>query len=176
MRIISGKFKGRTFSPPDRIGVRPTTDMAKEGLFNILVNRTALEGETVIDLFAGTGSMSYEFVSRGAELVFSVEKDNIMAGFIQSVTRKLNIENLKIIRGDAYKFLALTNIRADIVFADPPYGTPGIEDIPELVFSRKILQDEGLLIVEHDSRLHFGSHPHFVEERKYGKVHFSFFQ
>ncbi|MPM29114.1 Ribosomal RNA small subunit methyltransferase D [bioreactor metagenome] len=176
MRIISGNLKGRTFTPPERNGVRPTTDMAKEGLFNILQHRTALEDIVVIDLFAGTGSISYEFVSRGATMVFSVEKDNAMTDFIQSVARKLNLTNIKVIRSDAYKFLALTTVKADIIFADPPYGTQGITDIPELVFSKNLLNDEGLLIVEHDSHLNFGAHPRFVEERKYGKVHFSIFQ
>jgi len=176
MRIISGTLKGRTFTPPDRSSVRPTTDMAKEGLFNILQHRTALEGITVIDLFSGTGSISYEFVSRGAEMVFSVEKDTVMVDFVQSVAKKLNLKNIKPIRSDAYKFLALTAVKADIIFADPPYGTPGIEDIPELVFSKNILNEEGLLIVEHDNHLNFGAHPHFVEVRNYGKVHFSIFQ
>ncbi len=176
MRIISGSIKGRTFTHPERNGVRPTTDMAKEGLFNILQHRVALDGITVIDLFSGTGSISYEFVSRGAEMVFSVEKDSVMIDFIQSIAKKLNLSNIKPIRSDAYRFLALTGVKADIIFADPPYGTPGITDIPELVFSKKLLNDDGMLIVEHDSHLNFTSHPHFIEERKYGKVHFSIFQ
>lgn len=176
MRIISGSIKGRTFTPPERNGVRPTTDMAKEGLFNILQHRVALDGITVIDLFSGTGSISYEFVSRGAEMVFSVEKDSVMIDFIQSIAKKLKLSNIKPIRSDAYRFLALTGVKADIIFADPPYGTPGITDIPELVFSKKLLNDDGMLIVEHDSHLNFTSHPHFIEERKYGKVHFSIFQ
>lgn len=150
--------------------------MAKEGLFNILQHRVALEGITVIDLFSGTGSLSYEFVSRGAEMVFSVEKDAVMVDFVQSIAKKLNLINIKAIRSDAYKFLALTAIKADIIFADAPYGTPGIQDIPELVFSKNILNEDGMLIVEHDSHLNFGAHPHFVEVRNYGKVYFSMFQ
>ena len=176
MRIISVIFKGRTFSPPERSSVRPTTDMAKEGLFNILQHRSVLEGITVIDLFAGTGSISYEFVSRGAEIAFSVEKDEVMIDFIKSVSIKLNIKNIKPVRNDVYKFLTLTSIKADIIFADPPYNAIGIADIPDIVFDKNLLNEDGLLIIEHDSHINFSSNPHFFEERKYGKVHFSFFK
>jgi len=109
-------------------------------------------------------------------MVFSVEKDNVMAEFIQSIAKRLALKNIKVIRSDAYKFLALTAVKADIVFADPPYGTAGISDIPDLVFNKQLLNTDGLLIVEHDSHITFASHPHFSEERKYGKVHFSLFQ
>lgn len=176
MRIISGEFKGRTFSPPDREGVRPTTDMAKEGLFNILTHRFTLDEIVVFDLFAGTGSVGFEFVSRGATQVFCVEKDPVMVGFIKSVATKLQMSNLTVLRSDAFKFLLLTTLKADIIFADPPYQSQGVSDLPELVFGKNLLNPEGLLIVEHDSNQHFYTHPRFKEVRNYGKVHFSFFQ
>ncbi|PKP02040.1 MAG: 16S rRNA (guanine(966)-N(2))-methyltransferase RsmD [Bacteroidetes bacterium HGW-Bacteroidetes-6] len=176
MRIISGYLKGRTFSPPERDGVRPTTDMAKEGLFNILVHRFELEDAVVFDLFSGTGSIGFEFVSRGAKQVFCVEKDAVMATFIKSVAAKMQMENLTVLRSDAFKFLVLTTLQADIIFADPPYQNIGVSDIPELVFGKNILNQDGLLIVEHDQTQHFSGHPRFKELRKYGKVHFSLFQ
>ncbi|NLL28362.1 MAG: 16S rRNA (guanine(966)-N(2))-methyltransferase RsmD [Bacteroidales bacterium] len=176
MRIISGSLKGRTFLPPDRKDVRPTTDMAKEGLFNILQHRVPLEDIIVLDVFAGTGSVTYEFVSRGAEQVFSVEKDSSMCDYIFSVLKKMNISNVKVINSDAYKFLALTKIKADIIFADPPYGTTGIKDIPNIVFEKNLLNEDGLLIIEHDASINFSSNSRFFEERKYGKVHFTIFK
>jgi 16S rRNA (guanine(966)-N(2))-methyltransferase RsmD len=176
MRIISGDFKGRTFSPPDRDGVRPTTDMAKEGLFNILTHRYELDEIVVFDLFSGTGSIGFEFVSRGATQVFCIEKDPIMAAFIKSIAAKLQMSNLTVLRSDAFKFLALTTLSADIIFADPPYQSQGVSDLPELVFSKNLLKPNGLLIVEHDQNQHFYTNPHFKEVRNYGKVHFSFFQ
>ncbi len=150
--------------------------MAREGLFNILTHRVPLEDIVVIDLFAGTGSMSYEFISRGAGQVFSVEKETVMVKFIESVAHKLNIQNLKAVQGDAFRFLAMTRIKADIVFADPPYALTGIKDIPDLVFSHQVLSDGGKLIIEHDKSLSFAGHEHFIEIRNYGKVHFSFFE
>lgn len=176
MRIIGGLYKGRTFEPPSRDGVRPTTDMAREALFNVLTHRAFTEDAVVIDLFAGSGSVGFEFISRGASQVFSIEKDPVMASFIKQTALRFGMSGIKIMQADAFRFLVTTTIKADIVFADPPYGSAGVNEIPDMVFNRQILLDEGWLIVEHDKTVHFGHHPRFIQERRYGKVHFSFFQ
>jgi 16S rRNA (guanine966-N2)-methyltransferase len=175
MRIVGGKYKGRIFTPDKRFSSRPTTDLAKEALFNILSNRYDFSILKVLDLFSGTGSIGYEFISRGAESVTSVEVNQRHILFIREVTEKLGINNIKIIREDAFRFLKNCRERFDIVFADPPYDLSRLGEIPEAVFQSGVLNEHGLFILEHAKNFDFSGNPHFTELRHYGKVHFSFF-
>lgn len=175
MRIISGKYKGRKIVPPKNFKARPTTDFAKEGLFDILENRVEWEEITVLDLFSGTGFISYEFASRGVKTVDSVEKEPLHAKFIRQTVQNFNMP-IKVFETDAFKFIR-SNVKHsyDIIFCDPPYDFKDTILIPELIFSTNSLKDDGLLIIEHDKFLSFEQHPFFLHERRYGKVHFSFF-
>lgn len=177
MRIISGSLKGRTFYPPTNAGMRPTTDMAREALFNILHNLINFDGKVVLDLFSGSGGMALEFVSRGVEYVYAVEKKAVLAKFIKETAERFNVDNLKVIQQDAYKLLLSYNIPTDIIFADPPYDLPGIEDLPDMIYKKRtILNEGGLFILEHNSAHSFSDHERFMQSRKYGKVHFTIFQ
>lgn len=176
MRIISGTYKGRRISAPSNITARPTTDFAKEGLFNLLNNRIDFEDIDVLDLFAGTGSISVEFVSRGCREVTSIEQNDRQSSFIRKVCSELQIKNLNLVKGDVFKFLNSCHSRYDVIFADPPYELKQLPEIPDLVFKQQILKEDGLFILEHSSKNNFESHPHFVEHRHYGNVNFSFFQ
>ena len=175
MRIVGGKFKGRVFSPNKKFGARPTTDLAKEALFNILANRYNFEGMHVLDLFSGTGSIGYEFISRGASEVTFIELDFSHVRLIKNVTTKLEITNARIIRSDVFRFLKKCPSKFDIVFADPPFELKQLNDIPQAVFKADILKNDGLFILEHPGKYDFSKHPNFTEIRKYGKVNFSFF-
>jgi 16S rRNA (guanine(966)-N(2))-methyltransferase RsmD len=155
--------------------LRPTTDLAKESLFNILNNHIDFEEIAVLDLFAGTGNISYEFASRQAKKVVCIEINNRCVEFITKTANELNFNNLMIIRTNVFNFLSKGSSGYDVIFADPPYDLPGRETLPELVFGNNWLKPEGWLIVEHDKYLNFSTFPHFFEERRYGKVHFSFF-
>ena len=176
MRIISGKYKGRHFKPPKNFKARPTTDFAKENLFNILNNYIDLEGLQVLDLFSGTGSIGIEFISRGAEMVTSVEKNFKHFQFLRKITYQLEINNLKIIKSDAFRFLEKTPDRFDVVFADPPYDLESIQKIPGHVFQNEVIKPDGILIVEHSDQTDFKKHPHFYELRTYGSVNFTLFR
>lgn len=176
MRIIGGAYNGRVIHPPKGLEVRPTTDLAKESLFNILNNRVDFEGIAVLDLFAGTGNISLEFASRGAERVISVEKNHKNAAFIAKAAADFGMKNLQVRKADAFRYLKDFKLNFDIIFADPPYEMKETAGIPGLVFSNTILKEEGWLIVEHDKTLNFSNQAGFYDERKYGKVHFSFFQ
>lgn len=176
MRIISGKYKGRHIEPPRTIKARPTTDFAKESLFNLLANRIDFEGIDVLDMFAGTGSISYEFVSRGAKSVTCVEIANQQQNFIIRTCRNLGMDNLTVVRGDALKYVKATDLKFDFIFADPPYALNQLPLIPDLVIDSGILSDGGLLVLEHSSNNDFSQHPHFIEHRNYGNVNFSFFE
>ncbi|HHT23273.1 MAG TPA: 16S rRNA (guanine(966)-N(2))-methyltransferase RsmD [Bacteroidales bacterium] len=176
MRIISGKFKARRIAVPNNITARPTTDFAKEGLFNLLNNQIDFEGIDVLDLFAGTGSISLEFISRDARSVIAVEENNRHCSFIRKVCEELKINNLSLIRGDVFKFIANTKVKFDLIFADPPYDLDGMNDIPDLIFKYDLLKEDGLLVFEHSAKTNFENHPHFVSHRKYGNVNFSFFE
>ncbi len=176
MRIVSGEFKGRIFSPPKNIKARPTTDIAKEGLFNILSNNFDFEEISVLDLFAGTGSISFEFASRGCKNIHLVEMDFTHFGFIRKVIGELNLNQITPIRHDAYKFLKNCRLQFDIIFADPPYDIKGIDQIPEIVFTHNLLRDNGWLIVEHSKRGDLSKLNGYAETRNYGNVHFSFFR
>ena len=176
MRIISGIFKGRRIVPPRNITARPTTDFAKESLFNLLNNRMNLEGIDVLDLFAGTGGISLECVSRGCREVISVELAQRQADFIRKISKELKVENLTLIRGDVFKYVASTKKQFDFIYADPPYDLPTLESIPDVIFEHDLLQEDGLFILEHSAKNDFSEHPHFVEHRKYGNVNFTFFE
>ncbi|MFW5755436.1 MAG: 16S rRNA (guanine(966)-N(2))-methyltransferase RsmD [Tangfeifania sp.] len=175
MRIVGGKYKGRIFTPKKNFGARPTTDLAKEALFNILVNRIDFEELSVLDLFAGSGSIGYEFISRGAKNVTFVEKNYSHVQFIKKVTSGLGIENAQIIRDDTFRFLKKYPGKFDIVFADPPYDLKQLGEIPSAVFESGVLKENGLLILEHSKDYNFSGHPNFTELRNYGKLNFSFF-
>lgn len=175
MRIIGGKHKGRRISAPGNLPVRPTTDMAKEALFNILHNHYDFEGLVVLDLFAGIGSISYEFASRDAAEVHSVEIHPRCVSFISETVRKLNLRNQFVIRANVFNYLKRSKKKFDIIFADPPYDIEGIESIPGLVFENELLSDEGWLIIEHSASTVFNGHPNLDQQRQYGKVNFSMF-
>jgi 16S rRNA (guanine966-N2)-methyltransferase len=176
MRIIGGKFQRRTIIAPARLPVRPTTDIAKEALFSIINNHFDFEAITVLDLFSGTGNISYEFASRGAEEVISVDMNNNCVQFIRQTVDKLGMENLRVVRAEAFHFLSFCKVSFDIVFADPPYDFTGIPEIPGKVFENNVIKPGGWLILEHGENLKFHTHAHFLEARKYGKVHFSIFK
>lgn len=175
MRIISGEYGRRRIQPPKNLPVRPTTDIAKEGLFNILTNRISFSGKSVLDLFSGTGAISYEFISRGSSPVTSVELNFQCVRFIKSTSDKFHMENHKTIRIDVFRFLKSTKDKFDIIFADPPYDLANIKEISTLVFEQDLLNKNGYLIIEHPREIDFSEQKHFIEHRKYGKVNFSFF-
>lgn len=175
MRIISGKFKGRRIYPPTSITARPTTDFAKEGLFNLLNNRISFEEITVLDLFSGTGGIGLELISRGATLVTSIEQNEKHCAFIRKVCKDLKIDNLSLIRTDVFRFLKGHTAKYDLIFADPPYELNDIRNIPDLIFDNKLLNEDGLFILEHAAKDNFSQHPHFSDHRAYGNVNFSFF-
>jgi 16S rRNA (guanine(966)-N(2))-methyltransferase RsmD len=178
MRIIGGKFKGRRFTPPaDKWPTRPTTDFAKEGLFNILNNQIDFEDVKMLDLFGGTGSHSYEFVSRGCEDVTYVDKFPDAVRFVRKTVETLGIESqLKIIQMDVFKFIEHATSQYDYIFADPPYDLPTIDIIPNLIFEKNLLTEEGLFVLEHNQHQDFLEHPNLVDVRNYGKIIFSFFK
>lgn len=176
MRIISGKYKGRRIAAPSNITARPTTDFAKEGLFNLLNNRIDFEGIDVLDLFAGTGSISIEFVSRDCKSVISIEQNDRHCAFIRKVCTELKITNLSLMKTDVFKFIASCHTQFDMIFADPPYELDKIAEIPNLIFGKNLLKADGLFVLEHSSKTDFTNHPNFVDHRNYGNVNFSFFE
>lgn len=176
MRIIGGTLKGLRILPPANLPVRPTTDLAKEALFNILNNQYELENIQVLDLFSGTGNVSLEFASRGATQVISVDKNFGCFNFLKQVAQKHKLENIKPVKADVFKFLGAETNQFDLIFADPPYDLPTIPKIPEIVFERNLLKAGGLLVVEHPSLKKLDSHPNFTQQRKYGYSSFSFFE
>lgn len=174
MRIISGKFRGRQIHTPTNLPVRPTTDFAKESLFNILNNLVDFEEIKVLDLFAGTGNLSYEFFSRGALSVTAVEIDHKCSVFIEKTAEALHAGNINVIRTDVYHFLKKPWDSFDIIFADPPYASENIAEIADLVFQTGVLKPGGWLIIEHSKRTDLSKHPNFNQHRKYGNVNFTF--
>jgi 16S rRNA (guanine966-N2)-methyltransferase len=176
LRIIGGKYKGRRIVPPSDFKARPTTDFAREGLFNILNNRVDFEEADVLDLFSGTGSMSYEFASRGAASVHLVESDQRHITGIQKIIRNLEIENIRAIRVDVRAYLKTCKVKYNIVFADPPYDLKWLREIPDLVTQSGVLKEDGFFVLEHPKALNFGGHKLFFEHRNYGGVNFSFFR
>ena len=176
MRIIGGRLKGKSINPPAGYKARPTTDFAREGLFNILDNEYELEGLQVLDLFGGTGAISFEFASRGARRVYCVEMARENASFIKTEARRLGLDNMTMVRDNVFDFLPLCHEKFDIVFADPPYALEGLENLPDKVLEAGILHPECYFILEHGGEHSFADHPRFVKERSYGRVHFSFFE
>lgn len=176
MRIISGTFKGRRFSPPKSFDARPTTDFAKENLFNILNNRVDWEEATALDLFSGTGNICLEFVSRGCPIVTGVEKAPNHAKFIKKVSEELKVENLRLFTMDVFRFLETNHEKFEVIFADPPYDLATLEKIPELILSKDLLKDGGIFVMEHSKKNDFSRLPLFKEKRIYGSVNFSIFE
>ena len=175
MRIIAGTLRGRRLNPPDNLPVRPTTDMARESLFNILNNYVDYDECSVLDLFAGTGAVSLEFVSRGARDVTSIDNNAQCTDFIKLCTSQFGVKNLRVVRADVFDLLKHPNRRFDIVFADPPYAIESLDTLPDLVFDHQLLTDDGIFILEHPREFSFEQHPHFWQHRAYGKVNFTFF-
>ncbi|HYQ56668.1 MAG TPA: RsmD family RNA methyltransferase [Draconibacterium sp.] len=176
MRIIGGTFKGRIFHPGKKFKARPTTDVAKEGLFNILENRYDFSTKNILDLFSGTGSMGYEFISRGCLSATLIESNFNHYRFILEVLKTLKIENVKVYKADVFKFVKKTKDSFNIIFADPPFDHPHFNEIPDSVLNADLLAREGLFILEHPKEFSFSSHKYFKELRTYGKVNFSFFE
>lgn len=176
MRIIGGRWKGRNIVPPKNLRARPTTDFAKENLFNILSNAYDFSQMDILDLFAGTGSISMEFLSRGAQSVTSVEINAVHHAFIASTGRLLEAKNLYTVKANAFLYLKSTKKRFDLIFSDAPYDLEGSDSIIDIVFEKEILNEGGILIFEHSDRYDFSKHKNFLKLRKYGSVHFSFFQ
>ncbi|MBE6249174.1 MAG: methyltransferase domain-containing protein [Prevotella sp.] len=175
MRIITGIYKGRHFDIPRTFKARPTTDFAKENIFNVLMQYVDFDGATALDLFSGTGSISLELVSRGCQQVVSVELDRDHHRFIQQCLQKLNSKVCIPIRGDVFRFLKSCHQQFDFIFADPPYALQELPQIPELVFEKQLLKPEGIFVFEHGKDYDFSLHPHFLEHRSYGSVNFSLF-
>lgn len=189
MRVITGKYKGRHFDVPRSFKARPTTDFAKENIFNVLNGYIDFDGATALDLFAGTGSISLELLSRGCSNVVSVEMDRDHAAFIRQCIEKLSQSDggesavaSTLIRGDVFRFLKSCKRRFDFIFADPPYALPNLEKIPDLVLGPVddpmacLLAEDGIFVLEHGKTNDFSQHPFFIEHRSYGSVNFSLFR
>lgn len=181
MRIITGKYKGRHFEIPRSFKARPTTDFAKENIFNVLNGYIDFEDATALDLFSGTGSITLELLSRGCSQVISVELDRDHHRFIQESLNKLikdkGQESTVIpIRGDVFRFIKSCKQQFDFIFADPPYALKELPTIPDLIFEKNLLKEDGIFVFEHGKDYDFSQHPHFVEHRSYGSVNFSLFK
>jgi 16S rRNA (guanine966-N2)-methyltransferase len=176
MRIIGGSLKGLRLNPPKNLPVRPTTDLAKEALFNILQNQIEFDDIQVLDLFSGTGNISFEFASRGAKQVIAVDRSIHCINYIKDTARQHQLLNIKTYKADIFKYLQLETEQYDLIFADPPYDMNQIPEIPKIIFEKNLLSADGLLIVEHQSMQNLSNHPAFVEQRKYGHSSFSFFK
>jgi 16S rRNA (guanine(966)-N(2))-methyltransferase RsmD len=176
MRIIGGSLKGLRLNPPKNLPVRPTTDLAKEALFNILLNQIEFDGIKILDLFAGTGNISLEFASRGASEVISVDRSIHCVNYLKDTSRQHKLTQIKTYREDVFKYLNIETEQYDLIFADPPYDLNRIPDLPKVIFERNLLKPDGVLIVEHQSLQNLSNHPAFVEQRKYGHSSFSFFR
>jgi len=178
MRIIGGTHRGRVLNPPmKKWPTRPTTDIAKEALFNILQNRIDLTKTKVLDLFGGSGGLSIECVSRGSEDVTFVDNYFGCVGWMKSIAKELEMEDyLTIIKSDVRKFLKYSNQKYDLIIADPPYALPWLRQLPSLIIDNEFLDDEGILVIEHGTNVSLGDHPAYIEQRKYGQSAFSFFE
>ncbi|GAA4318828.1 RsmD family RNA methyltransferase [Compostibacter hankyongensis] len=176
MRIIGGKYGGQRIQPPAHMPhTRPTTDIAKEGLFNIIENSFNLEGIRTLDLFGGTGCISYELASRGADDLTIVEKDARQAQFIRKTADRLGIPNLQLLKTDVFRFLQQCDGQYDFIFAGPPYALREIDQLPVLVFEKNILRAGGWFVLEHTPRNDYSRHPRFYRQRNYGTTIFSIF-
>ena len=188
MRIITGKYKGRHFDIPRSFKARPTTDFAKENIFNVLTQYIDFDGAEALDLFSGTGSITLELISRGCSRVVSVELDRDHHRFIQECLKKLTANSQEPlqrhtlkertaipIRGDVFRFLKSCKQQFDFIFADPPYALKELPQIPDLIFEKGLLKEEGIFVFEHGKDYDFAQHPHFIEHRSYGSVNFTLF-
>ena len=205
MRIITGKYKGRHFDIPRTFKARPTTDFAKENIFNVLVQYVDFDGATALDLFSGTGSISLELASRGCSQVVSVEMDRDHHRFIQECVKKLTantglqrhtltasqrtvssvsseadyrgpVPQVIPIRGEVFRFLKSCKQQYNLIFADPPYALKELATLPDIIFEKQLLKEEGIFVLEHGKDYDFSQHPHFKEHRQYGSVNFSLFR
>lgn len=176
MRIIRGKYGRRRFDVPHNITARPTTDFARENIFNVIENIIDLDGVDALDLFAGTGAVSYELLSRGCASVTAVEKASTQYNFIVKVKGLLGDENLKIVRGDVFRFISTCRHKFDFIFLDPPYDLERFGELPELIFKSAILKENTVIVLEHSAKYDFSTLPHFYEHRAYGSVNFTIFQ
>lgn len=176
MRIISGKYKGRTIEVPKNFKGRPTTDFARESLFNILSHMMELDGAKVLDLFSGTGAVSLECWSRGAELVMAVEQSVVHVKAIQKNFDTFRVDGGDVIKADVFHFLKRKDIQYDLIFADPPYDLEGLMKIPDIIFQEDWLKDDAIFVLEHPDKMDFSTKPGFVQHRRYGNVNFSFFK
>jgi len=176
MRIINGIYGHRRFDVPSSFNARPTTDFAKENIFNVVNNLIDLDDLEALDLFAGTGSISFELLSRGCKHVVAVEKNNVHASFIAKVAKELKTDSLQLIRGDVFRYLhSAPENSFDFIFADPPYALKELPSVPELVFANGLLREGGLFIMEHPKTNDFSKLPFFYQHREYGSVNFSIF-
>ena len=176
MRIITGKYKGRHFEIPRSFKARPTTDFAKENIFNVLTGYLDFEGATALDLFSGTGSITLELLSRGCRQVVSVELDRDHHRFITDCLKRLDTSACLPLRGDVFRFLKSCHQQFDFIFADPPYALEQLPQIPDLVLGNQLLKEDGVFVFEHGKQNDFSQHPRFVEHRQYGSVNFSLFR
>jgi len=176
MRIIGGKLKGAAINPPRGYSARPTTDFAREGLFNVLDNEYEFADLKVLDLFGGTGAIAYEFASRGASRVYCVEMARENASFIKTEAARLGLSNVTMVRDNVFDFIPICREKFDIIFADPPYALDGLDTIPDRIFEKDLLHPGCYFILEHGGEYAFEKHPFFYKEKVYGRVHFSFFK
>ena len=175
MRIITGKYKGRHFDIPRTFKARPTTDFAKENIFNVLAGYIDFDGAKALDLFSGTGSITLELLSRGCSRVVSIEQDRDHHRFICDCLKKLNDKQALPLRADVFRFLKSCHEQYDFIFADPPYALKELPQIPDLVIEKKLLKPDGIFVFEHGKDYDFSQHPYFREHRAYGSVNFSIF-
>jgi 16S rRNA (guanine(966)-N(2))-methyltransferase RsmD len=176
MRIISGRFARKHITAPDSLPVRPTTDFAKTGLFNILSNKFKFDEISALDLFAGTGNISYELLSRGTKNITCIDKAKSCTKFISATFNSLKASDVSIINTDALQFLNQCHLKFDLIFADPPFDYSNYQSVYEMVFKNELLKDNGLLVIEHANNINFENKDHFKEHRKYGAINFSFFE
>jgi len=176
LRIIGGTHRGRRIEPPSNFKARPTTDFAREGLFNILNNRIDFDELIVLDLFSGTGSISYEFASRGAAQIHLIDKDPKHIAGIKRIINEIGFENIRPIHIDVKAYLKTCSIKYDVVFADPPYDLSWLKELPDIVTKSGVIKDDGFFILEHPRALSFSNHELFFDHRNYGGVNFSFFR
>ena len=176
MRIVTGKYKGRHFDIPRTFKARPTTDFAKENIFNVLTGMIDFDGAVALDLFSGTGSISLELLSRGCSQVVSVELDRDHHAFIRQCLKKIDDNNCIAIRGDVFRFLKSCRHQFDFIFADPPYTLERLPEIPDIVLSKGLLKEDGIFVLEHGEKNDFSDNPRFIERRAYGSVNFSLFR
>lgn len=175
MRIIAGKYRSRKINPPANLPVRPTTDRARESLFNILNNLVDFQNVIALDLFSGTGAVSFELISRGCDDVTAVDHNRNCVEWIRHAAKDFQIENLQVRQADTFRFISQNHRKYDLIFADPPYSLENIKDISSQIFDGNLLDEGGWLIVEHPKEVDFSNQPFFHSHRKYGKVNFSFF-